>query len=47
MMLNWVQYIFEGLRTIAPRRTTLTSTFKFLWQITPATTLGILYYTSM
>lgn len=46
-MLKGVQYIFEGLKAIVPRKLPANITLKFVWQLTPIAVLGSLYYASL
>ncbi len=46
-MMSWMQYIFEGLKGIVPRRQSATYAMRFIWQLTPLTIIGILYYSRM
>lgn len=45
--MSWVQYIFEGLKGIVPRRQSTTYGLRFVWQMTPVTIIGIIYYSNM
>lgn len=42
--MKWVQYVFDGFRSIVPRRKYHTYAIKFMWQITPFTILIAIYY---
>lgn len=42
--MKWVQYVFDGFKSIVPRRKYQTYAVKFMWQMTPFTILVAVYY---
>lgn len=45
--MSIVQKIFDGLKSVVPRRKASTYTMSFLWQISPAVLVAAIYYTSI
>ena len=44
--MKWVQYVFDGFKSIVPRRKYQTYAVKFMWQMTPFTLLVAVYYST-
>lgn len=42
--MKWIQYVFDGFKSIVPRRKYQTYAVKFMWQMTPFTLLVAVYY---
>lgn len=45
--MKWVQYLFEGLKSSIPKRTSNTYVLKSIWQIVPFSLLCAYYYTKI